>query len=39
MATRPPKFSAADEMLEDPELKIVFKAALEQDVEVIARQE
>jgi hypothetical protein len=31
------KFSAADELLNDPELKIVFKAALEKGVEVITR--
>jgi hypothetical protein len=34
-----PKFSAADELVRDPELKIVFKAALEKGVEVITRRE
>jgi len=33
------KFSAADEVLHDPELKVVFKAALEKCVEVITRRE
>jgi hypothetical protein len=33
------KFSAADELLKDPELKIVFEAALEKGVEVITRRE
>jgi hypothetical protein len=33
------KFSAADELLHDPELKVVFKAALEKGVEVITRRE
>ena len=33
------KFSAAEELLHDPELKIVFKAALEKGVEVITRRE
>jgi hypothetical protein len=33
------KFSAADELLRDPELKTVFKAALEKGVEVITRRE
>jgi hypothetical protein len=33
------KFSAADELLRNPELKIVFKAALEKGVEVITRRE
>ena len=34
-----PKFSAADELLNDPELKIVLKAALEKGVKVITRPE
>ena len=29
------KFSAADEILRDPELKTVFKAALEKGIEVV----
>ena len=33
------KFSVADELLRDPELKIVFKAALEKGHEVITRRE
>jgi hypothetical protein len=33
------KFSAADDLLRDPELKTVFKAALEKGVEVITRRE
>jgi hypothetical protein len=33
------KFSAADELLHDPELKVVFKAAMEKGVEVITRRE
>jgi hypothetical protein len=33
------KFSAADDLLRDPELKIVFKAALEKGVEIITRRE
>jgi hypothetical protein len=32
------KFSAADEILRDPDLKIVFKAALDKGVEVITRR-
>ncbi len=32
-------FSAADELLNDPDLKIVFKAALEKGVEIITRRE
>jgi hypothetical protein len=33
------KFNVADELLRDPELKTVFKAALEKGVEVITRRE
>jgi hypothetical protein len=33
------KFSVADELLSDPELKAVFKAALEKGVEIITRRE
>ena len=33
------KFSAADELLHDPELKVVFKAALEKGAEVITRKD
>jgi hypothetical protein len=33
------KFSAADELLVDPDLKIVFKAALEKGVAVVSRRE
>jgi hypothetical protein len=33
------KFSPADELLHDPELKVVFEAALEKGVEVITRRE
>ena len=33
------KFRPADELLHDPELKVVFEAALEKGVEVITRRE
>jgi hypothetical protein len=33
------KFSVADELLHDPELNVVFKAALEKGVEIITRRE
>jgi len=33
------KFRAADELLHDPALQIVFKAALEKGVEVISRRD
>jgi hypothetical protein len=33
------KFSAAEELLHDPELKVAFKVALERGVEIITRRE
>jgi hypothetical protein len=33
------EFSVADELLNDPDLKIVFRAALEKGVEVVTRRE